>query len=256
MFISIITVVYNGEKTIERTIKSVLAQNFEDYEYIIQDGQSSDKTIAIAQSYENLFNGRLHIYSERDKGIYDAMNKGIQKAKGDYIWLVNSDDYICDNALKQIHNYLELLNYREIVLSARMNVVDSNTLALKYISSIGNSKRYEEACKRLRMGISHPATIVHRNIYNRIGLYDDNFYISADIDFCLRCFEQKIEVQFSEIIVTNMTDGGISNRIPFKKNMHDCLLRADKHCSSLFEKCRFVVWFFIRLIVLKVRGGK
>ena len=105
MFISIVTVVYNGEKTIRKTIESILCQEFKDYEYIIVDGLSKDNTVNIAREYERLFEGRLRIYSEPDKGIYDAMNKGIKLAKGDYIWLVNADDWIEKDALYNINNY-------------------------------------------------------------------------------------------------------------------------------------------------------
>ena len=100
MFISIVTVVYNGENSIRKTIESVLCQEFKDYEYIIVDGLSQDNTVSIAKEYEERFEGRLRIFSERDKGIYDAMNKGIRLAKGDYIWLVNADDWIEPDALR------------------------------------------------------------------------------------------------------------------------------------------------------------
>ena len=106
---SIITVSYNSKKTIERTIKSVLAQSEKDYEYIIIDGDSKDGTIDIVKYYEPLFEGRLRWISEPDKGIYNAMNKGISMAKGDVIGIVNSDDWLEMDALITISEAINTL---------------------------------------------------------------------------------------------------------------------------------------------------
>ena len=88
-FFTIVTVCWNSEKTIERTICSILAQDFSDYEYIIVDGGSTDNTLEIVKKYKKEFCGRLKYKSESDRGIYDAFNKGIKRAAGKYIWLVN-----------------------------------------------------------------------------------------------------------------------------------------------------------------------
>ena len=91
---SIITICYNSADTIERTIKSVLAQTFVDYEYIIVDGASTDNTLEIVNQYQKSFGNKLRVSSEPDKGIYDAMNKGVKAAKGKIIGIVNSDDWL------------------------------------------------------------------------------------------------------------------------------------------------------------------
>lgn len=101
---SIATPCYNSEKTIERTIKSVLQQEFKDYEYIIVDGGSTDGTLEIIKKYEPLFEGRMKWKSEPDKGIYDAFNKGVQRSSGYYCWNVNSDDWIEPDALEKSVN--------------------------------------------------------------------------------------------------------------------------------------------------------
>lgn len=102
MLFSIITVCFNSEKTIERTIKSVLGQKFKDFEYLIIDGDSKDRTMEIVRQYEPLFEGKMKWISEQDHGIYDAMNKGIEMASGELIGIVNSDDYYEQDALEQI----------------------------------------------------------------------------------------------------------------------------------------------------------
>ena len=93
MKISIITVTYNSESTLSDTLSSVLKQTYPDIEYLIIDGASTDGTIALIDSYEPLFNGKLKWISEKDQGIYDAMNKGLRMATGDVIGILNSDDY-------------------------------------------------------------------------------------------------------------------------------------------------------------------
>ena len=102
MLVTVITPCYNSEKTIRRTIESVLNQTYKDIEYLIIDGASTDKTVEIAKSYEAAFEGRMHIYSEKDEGIYYAMNKGIGLAKGEIIGIVNSDDYYEPEAVAKI----------------------------------------------------------------------------------------------------------------------------------------------------------
>ena len=97
--ISIITVCFNSQKTIGRTFDSVLRQTYPNIEYLVIDGQSTDGTTDIIREYEPLFQGRMKWVSEKDEGIYDAMNKGIRMATGDLIGILNSDDYYEDNAV-------------------------------------------------------------------------------------------------------------------------------------------------------------
>lgn len=103
MKISIITVTYNSEKTLKDTLESVLKQTYKDYEHIIVDGLSKDNTIEIVKEYEKRYNGKLRYISEKDTGLYDAMNKGIKMATGDIIGILNSDDiYAHENVLQEI----------------------------------------------------------------------------------------------------------------------------------------------------------
>ena len=251
MFISIVTVVYNGEKTIRKTIESVLVQEFKDYEYIIVDGLSKDNTLNIAKEYESRFEGRLRIYSERDKGIYDAMNKGIRHAKGDYIWLVNADDWIEKDALSNIHDYVKSNDLKEgAILAGWMNIIDANTYE---VLRVGRTCRelYESATSKLKMGLCHPATIVNRKVSDEVGLFDERYYISADIDFLVRCHRTGVKVVFPQLVLTNMTDGGISNQLPIKKNWHDWVLRYNKFCSNPFQKVYYLMKSITKLLLRK-----
>ena len=118
MFFSIITICFNSERTIERTIRSVLTQTFTDYEYIIVDGGSKDSTLDIVKKYEPLFKGRMKWKSEPDRGIYDAMNKGIMRSSGIIIGIVNSDDWLEPEALAYVYRKFEDNGKREDVIYA------------------------------------------------------------------------------------------------------------------------------------------
>lgn len=252
MFISIITVVFNGGKTIERTIQSVLKQGFKDYEYIVQDGGSKDNTLDIAHSYEDKFEGRLKIYSEKDKGIYDAMNKGIAHAHGDYVWIVNADDYLTENALESIYSEVkEFEDCKYPIIAAGLNMVSLNTLKIKS-TTFCNKDYYISHSKRYSMGVSHPSMIVPMHVYNKIGLYDDEYKISADVDFVLRCYHSQCEFIFPKIVVSNMTDGGVSSQFSISKFYKDYCRRLDKFCPNTYIRILFKCKYLFNMMVIKM----
>lgn len=206
---SIITICYNSEKTLERTVLSVLAQTCKDYEYIIVDGASKDNTLDIIKRYEPMFDGRMKWKSEPDKGIYDAMNKGVRMASGDIIGIVNSDDWLESDALDIVNNifieserdtdalYCGGINFHSMDGTVRRRCV--NLKSFKWQTSL-----------YIMSGIRHPATFVPRQVYERIGLYNDQMKFSADQDFVLRCYYGG--VRFIEIpeVLSNMSEGGLS----------------------------------------------
>lgn len=206
---SVITICFNSEKTIERTIKSVLAQTNQDYEYIIVDGASTDKTLEIVKKYEPLFKGRMKWKSEPDNGIYDAMNKGIRRASGDIIGIVNSDDWLEPKALDIVENTFKENNYNTHTLYCG---------GINYIVADGSVKRWDVNLKSFKRqvplfvmsGIRHPATFVPHQVYDKIGVFDDQMKLSADQDFILRCYYGG--VRFIEIkhVLSNMSEGGLS----------------------------------------------
>ena len=201
---SIITICFNSEKT----IKSVLAQTYKDYEYIIVDGGSKDGTLDIVKKYEPLFEGRMKWKSEPDKGIYDAMNKGISMATGDIIGIVNSDDWLEADALQKVNNAFEGNRSKLDTLYCGGIYYHSDwgkeTLAVNLKSFYKSAKLY------LMSGIRHPGTFVPKKIYNEIGCFDPEMKISADRDFILRCFYSGYYFLDIKSIVSNMSDGGLS----------------------------------------------
>jgi len=209
MRFTIITIAFNSEKTIERTIKSVLVQTYKDYEYLIVDGASKDGTLDIVKKYEPLFEGRLKWKSEPDKGIYNAMNKGIMRSTGELIGIVNSDDWLEPDALENVFG------------AFKTNKEDLNSLycgGINYHLTSGEVKKWPVSIKALNRdaplyiisGIRHPGLFVPKRIYNEVGLFNDQMKLSADLDFMLKCYYQKKAFIDIKAIVSNMAEGGIS----------------------------------------------
>lgn len=242
---SIVTICYNSSATIERTIKSILGQTFTDYEYIIVDGASKDTSLDIVRKYEPLFEGRMKWKSEPDTGIYNAMNKGIMRSSGEIIGIVNSDDWLEADALQILveemsHNEE---NRRKILTGEVLFHYDDGSTQL-YPTSY---ERYEYFAKRYRMGLNHPATFVPRSIYDKMGIFDEEFKLYADADFILRCYKAGVGVHFINKVLSNMADGGASN-VRSRKELEDSLLKYKKHCTTKIEYFKYatrskIMWF-------------
>lgn len=198
--VSIITVCRNSEKTIERTIKSVLDQTYDNIEYIIIDGASSDHTMDIVRSYEKKSGCRMRYISEKDDGIYYAMNKGIDMSSGDLIGIINSDDFYESAAVETVvKNYDPQIRY-QILYGETRSLKDGREESV----SIGSSEFIPE-----RM-ISHPACFITKDVYKDLGKYDTKYISAADYDFMLRMYYSK-KVEFKEIyaIIVNFSLGGM-----------------------------------------------
>lgn len=203
MFFSIITVCFNSEKTIERTIKSVLEQTYQDFEYILVDGASTDRTIEIIKQYEPLFNGRMKFVSEKDEGIYDAMNKGILMSNGELVGIINSDDYYEKDALQKV---LEIYRgYPYTIIYGMLRVVSEGR---EVMVCLRNHEFLESDM------IMHPACFITRMLYEKFGTYSLKYPYCADYEFMLRVKKEK-EVQFVKNyqILTNFSLGGVSGNI-------------------------------------------
>lgn len=203
MLFSIITVCFNSQKTIERTIKSVLEQSCQDYEYIIVDGESTDRTLDIIRQYKPLFKGKMKLISEPDQGIYDAMNKGIHAASGELIGIVNSDDYYEKDALEKIIRAYQGYEYT-IIYGLVRSVLDGREVMV-YLK---NHEFLEQDM------ITHPSCFITRKLYERFGVYSLKYPYSSDYEFMLRVKKEK-QIKFIEVydIITNFAAGGVSDSV-------------------------------------------
>lgn len=176
--VSIITVCYNSEKTIEQTIKSICDQSYSNFEYIIVDGKSTDKTLEIVEKYRDVLGDRLRVVSEKDKGIYDAMNKGIGMATGELIGIINSDDYYENDAIeKMVSGYNDNhTNPFTVYYGGTAIIKDGKTLPLVYSD-------HNQLEKEM---ISHPSCFVTKATYEEMGVFNLKYPCVADYDLMLR----------------------------------------------------------------------
>jgi glycosyltransferase involved in cell wall biosynthesis len=195
--ISVITVCYNSAQTIRRTLESVVGQTYQNVEYIIVDGGSSDETLAIVDDYGHAIS---KIISEPDKGVYDAMNKGIGVSTGDWIHILNSDDYYAAPG----------------VLQTAVKTLDPNrTNYFSMWREFADASRYLQDWNysRWRLLVSaflpHPALIVSRMQYDAVGIYDTSYRIAADHDMILRLTDKWPGLKH-EMPLTVMLQGGLS----------------------------------------------
>lgn len=213
ILVSVITVCYNSEMTIEDTIKSVLRQTYKNIEYIIIDGSSKDRTMEILRSYESSFHGRMKITSEPDAGIYDAMNKGIKKASGTLIGILNSDDFYEPEAVEvMVQAYLEARDARATVMDTDLMIFYGYQRNLEHQSEDKEISvvLYHHDFLKQQM-ITHPTCFVTRKVYEKYGVYDTSYRSSADYEFMLR-IQEAGGVTFRPVyqIITNFRMGGMS----------------------------------------------
>lgn len=185
MRISIVTAARNSADTLDDTIKSVLGQTYQDFEHIIVDGQSTDRTLELIESYRSEYGSRLKVISEPDQGIYDAMNKGIALASGDIVGLLNSDDFFTrPTVLQRIVEAFAEDNAELQAVYGDIMYVDAANLrrVVRYYSSAG-FRRW-----KMRLGFmpAHPSFYCRRELYDRHGNFSLDFPIGADFENLLR----------------------------------------------------------------------
>lgn len=213
MKITIITAVYNDANNIDDAIRSVVEQDYADIEYIVIDGGSTDGTLDIVNKHkENI----SKLVSEPDKGLYDALNKGIQLATGDYIGFVHSDDMLYDehvisNVVKTIENSNCDVFYGDglFVSSNNINKVVRNWISGKYSRN------------KVKFGWLplHPTMYIKREVYQRCGLYDISYKIAGDTDLLVRyLYRENLTVSYSNSYIIRMRMGGMSTSFLHTRN--------------------------------------
>lgn len=199
--VSIITVCYNSAKTIEQTIQSVIRQNYDNIEYIIIDGGSTDGTIDVIKKYEDKIS---YWISEPDNGLYDAMNKGIKIATGEIIGIINSDDWYNEGAVEKVVNCFERNNCG-IVYADMITVADNGVIFRKCAAKINKDHIY------FRMIYNHATIFVKKHIYEKYGVFDCQYKIVADYDAMLRFYNQQVVFAYLPFDVAFFRLGGVSN---------------------------------------------
>lgn len=203
MKITLITVCFNSHATIKDTLESVLAQNYDNYEYLIIDGKSIDNTLEIIKEYEKKFKGKLQYISERDKGLYDAMNKGLKLAKGDIIGILNSDDVLANSfVFQKIINKFEIGNcdcvYSNLVfMDENLKNPTRNFIAHKFSKYFGWHP-------------PHPTLYIKKEVYKHIGNFNIKYRICADLDLMTRIMNKNYRFEYIQEYLVIMRSGGVS----------------------------------------------
>ncbi len=207
MKISIITVCYNSAETIEDTIRSVASQNYKDVEYIIVDGLSKDNTVDIIKNHSHVVSQWI---SEKDKGIYDAMNKGVAMATGDIIGILNADDvYTNENVLSDVMSKFEDSTVQGVYGDLKYVQKDN----LEKVIRFWKSGEYREGKFLQGWMPPHPTFYVRKNVYENCGAYRTDMPSASDYEFMLRVIHvKKIKLAYLPKVLVLMREGGVSNR--------------------------------------------
>jgi len=209
MKISLITVTYNSGETLKNTFHSVLNQTHSNLEYIVIDGLSNDNTVSIIKEYEPLFQNQIKWISEPDKGLYDAMNKGIRMATGDIIGILNSDDFFTtSNILQKITEVFNNNNKLDAIYGDVHFVKPENLeKCVRYYSS----KIFKRGLMRFGFMPAHPSFYIRKKCFEKYGLYKTDYKIAADFEFLLRViYKHKIRIQYIPLDMVTMRIGGAS----------------------------------------------
>lgn len=241
MKISIITATYNSAAHVASCIESVNSQTYPYIEHIIVDGASKDNTVEIIKTIPNRI---VKIVSEQDKGIYDAMNKGVKMATGDIVGILNSDDLYTNNDV--IETILNEFKNDETLDAIHTNLYyvnseDTNKIVRHWITGDFTPNSFFRGWHP-----AHPTLFLRRNVYENFGLFDEQFKLAADFEFMLRIFEKyKIKSKYLPITSVKMRLGGATS-----KSLTN-ILKGNRECLKAFKKNGFktpLLYPFFRIL--------
>ncbi len=228
MKISIITVSYNSASTIRDTFDSVLSQTYSDIDYIVVDGNSKDNTVDIIKEYEPKFNGRMRWVSEPDKGLYDAMNKGILMAEGDVVGIINSDDLFAEpDAIKKVMDVFDNNPESDAVYANLFYVAQDDTSKVVRHWISGKQRSFKRGWHP-----AHPTFYAKKDIYQKFGVFDLDYKFAADFEIMLRFIEKgHIKLTYLPDTLVRMRLGGATskNLTNIKKGNIECIRAFKKN---------------------------
>ena len=235
---SIITVCYNSENTIKRTMDSVLSQSKMPLEYIIIDGLSTDRTVEIADSYIGKFEEKgceLRVFSEKDNGIYDAMNKGIEKAKGDIIGIINSDDYYEPDAVEVMTKTFEETACDLAFADICMHMTNGRSFVKK-----ARVRKYTTS-----RDWNHPTQFVSSRVYEKFRYRCRD--ISDDMDLYFRVKKAGYRIVAVNRVLAHFMMGGVSNRIPARE-----IIPRIKRRYRIYRENGFSRFYFFECVAFEL----
>lgn len=242
MKISIITVCLNSADTIEDTIRSILSQDYKDIEYIVVDGSSSDGTLDILTKYHD----QIHEYiSEPDKGVYDAMNKGIKLSNGDIIATLNADDFYADETV--VSNMVGFMQSNGLDAAyGDLAYIDPNNS--DHVTRFWKAGEYKRGAFYHGWVVPHPTFFCRKQVFEKYGYFNEKFQVAADFELLLRFIEKhQIKVGYLPKVIVKMRAGG-------KANVLRGIIRGNWEIIRSFRlnNLRLSPWFFILKPAIKI----
>lgn len=231
---TVVTVVYGAETVIRRTIESVLKQTYAPYEYIVIDGESKDNTLQIVSEYEEKFaekNICLRVLCEKDTGIYNAMNKGVELASGDFISFLNAGDYYEEDALESINAFYQEDSF-ELIYGGLHYINPNGTVINKM------SKNDEHGIVTSRHW-NHPSMFLSTQIYKQYG-FNEKFRVYADFDLYLKMRKKGVKIRVIDRVITNFVADGVSTNTNMKK-----VLSRAKEKYATYRENDYSVFYWI-----------
>lgn len=253
MKVSIITTAYNSSRTISDTIESVLQQTYTNIEYWVIDGNSTDDTIEIIKSYLDAFQGRLHYISEPDRGIYDAMNKGIKLCSGDIVGILNSDDFFSsDEVIERV-----VAKFSDAVDAVYGDVhfveAENTDKCVRYYSG----KLFRPYMVKFGFIAPHPSFYIRKRIFDEYGPYSPDYKISGDFELIARfCYKYNIKTKYLHLDFVTMRVGGASTHgiqariLGLKESIEACKkigVKTNKYMIS----CKYIIKIISSLLIRK-----
>ena len=239
--VSVVTVVFNGEAHIEQAILSVLGQRYPNVEYIVKDGGSTDGTLSILGRYADRID---YWVSEPDRGIYDAMNKGVALSSGDLVGLLNCDDWYTPEAIEEAVRAFLAQPDREAVVAGKWRVVLED---IPMTITIAPSLKF-----RVGMPICHQSMFIPRALYRRLGVYDLRYRMGSDLDLTVRFHVNGVKFVLIDAVIVNYRTGGSSVR-HFRElgAEHSRILRANLPWTT-YALHRMIRFKFEMLMVISI----
>ena len=246
MKITIVTTTYNSASTLRDAMESVLAQTHKDIEYWVIDGGSEDDTLGLIKEYEHRFCGKMKWISEPDNGLYDALNKGISRATGDVVGILNSDDfYTSPTVLEQV-----AAGFSDDVDAVYGDIHFVRPSDLDKCVRYYSSKLFRPWALRFGFMPAHPSFYVRREVYERCGGYALDYKLAADYDMMVRLlYKEKIRCRYLSVDMVTMRTGGMStknvrNRLLLTKEDVKACRRYGLYSNFLMCSCKYAVKLF------------
>jgi glycosyltransferase involved in cell wall biosynthesis len=241
-FFTIITVVRNGSDTLQRCINSIKSQKYKDFEYLIIDGASSDGTLEIVRENDDVISLAV---SEKDRGLYFAMNKGLELARGKYVGILNADDIYYPETLELVRDVIIKESNSDVIYGA-----------MSYFSQ-PNKTHFIHSDELSKKMIFHPTCFVSNEAYKKHGNFNTKYRVAADYEFIMRCYKANAKFVGIDSVLASFSDGGTSARLRLRSIVETSEIQARYNSESIFRKytklLRMLIATYLRAVLGKAQ---